>query len=345
MDKIDRLLSTITPVKLFQIDRRSLELYRIYACIWTFRDLLLRLQDFEAFHCVTGLFNNEDFTPHGLWFHRLLFYRGSIYYQCLLFSLHFIITLLFLIGFRIKVTSFLHFLFTISLHERNMYFTDGGDKLFRHLAFWAALLPTQHYLYYYNEKQFDSNLPMTNDNDSDCDIFSDPDYDNENENEAVDNIVDSQSNNKIKKSDSNVLRKRRNSSKRRISSKLKSRLNSKSFTMYDSNNRVVSHYHKTKKQHRVWRYEVCLLVALFFCSTKPEEKKSEISRNFLKFELFVENKVSSLVVNINFFYRFFLLKLELLNVNGNVNMNIKANIIVVTLQLEYYFKHLYSTQQ
>ena len=42
------------------------------------------------------------------------------------------------------MSSFLHYLFTISLQERMYYVLDGGDRLFRHLAFWLIFLPSWH---------------------------------------------------------------------------------------------------------------------------------------------------------------------------------------------------------
>ena len=250
MLKIESFLSVLTPANWFQIDRRSLELFRIYVCIWTFRDLILRLQDFEAFHCVTGLLNDEDFTRHGFWLHRLLFYRGSFYYQSLLFLLHFIVTVLFFVGYRIKLTSVLHFILTISLSERNYYFTDGGDKLFRHLAFWAALLPTQHYLYYYNEKNGDIN---TNDFESNFETQTATDA-------GDDSVVyDSKSKqSKTRKTISNGLKKRRKNGKS------KSQSNSKFSAVYDSNNSVISHHNKATKQNRVWRYDIVCTHSVFF---------------------------------------------------------------------------------
>ena len=63
-DRVKRFLDQITPEIFFGIDRRSLELYRICICLWTFRDLIQRIDDFEAFHCDTGLLNNPKFSRH-----------------------------------------------------------------------------------------------------------------------------------------------------------------------------------------------------------------------------------------------------------------------------------------
>ena len=123
-------------------------MFRIFVCLWTFRDLYHRSIDFEAFHCDTGLLDDESMTYHGFWLHRLLFYRGSVMIQFILFLLHFIITLCVLFCYKLHISTILHFLFTISIHERNPYIIDGGDRLFRHLSFWLILLPTYHYSMY-----------------------------------------------------------------------------------------------------------------------------------------------------------------------------------------------------
>ena len=143
----------------FNLDRRSLEIFRIGICICTFFDLWYRLYDFEAFHCITGLLNDESLTVHGAWIHRILFYRGSVYFQSVVFFCHFITTILLLFCYKLNVTVILHFLFTISLHERNPYINGGGDRFFRNICFWLMLLPTYHYktlIQHYNNVQLKS---------------------------------------------------------------------------------------------------------------------------------------------------------------------------------------------
>merc|ERR1719474_473439 len=83
-------------------------------------------------------------TPHQSLLHQLLFYRGSWRVQCVLFTIHFVVTCNLLIGYKTPMASFLHYLLTISLQERMYYVLDGGDRLFRHLAFWLIFLPSWH---------------------------------------------------------------------------------------------------------------------------------------------------------------------------------------------------------
>ena len=129
---------------LFSIDSRSLTLFRICVCLWTFRDLFLsRLWNFEAWHTDDGVLK-PYMTPHKSFIHQILFYRGSFALQAILFFIHFIITCNLFIGYKTQISSILHFIFTISIHERMYYVLDGGDRLFRHLAFWLIFLPSWH---------------------------------------------------------------------------------------------------------------------------------------------------------------------------------------------------------
>ena len=129
---------------LFSIDSRSLTLFRIGVCLWTFRDLFIsRLSNFEAWHTDDGVLK-PDMTPHKSLIHQILFYRGSRAIQLILFFIHFAVTCNLFIGYKTQFFSFLHYLFTISIHERMYYVLDGGDRLFRHLAFWLIFLPSWH---------------------------------------------------------------------------------------------------------------------------------------------------------------------------------------------------------
>eukprot|EP01083_Nonionella_stella_P081104 223254_1 len=128
---------------LLSIDSRSLTLFRICICLWTFRDLYRRFPYLEAWHTDTGVLE-PHMTPHKLWLHQILFYRGSYKFQLVLFLIHFIITCNLLIGYKTTFASVIHFLFTISIQERMYYVLDGGDRLFRHLCFWLIFLPSWH---------------------------------------------------------------------------------------------------------------------------------------------------------------------------------------------------------
>eukprot|EP01084_Bolivina_argentea_P072878 132290_1 len=128
---------------LFSIDSRSLVLFRICICLWTFRDLYRRLPNLEAWHTDDGVLQ-PHMTPHKSIIHQILFYRGTWNFQLILFIFHFITTCNLFIGYKTTISSFLHFIFTISIHERMYYVLDGGDRLFRHLCFWLIFLPTWH---------------------------------------------------------------------------------------------------------------------------------------------------------------------------------------------------------
>ena len=94
----------------------------------------------EAFHTHTGVLHPSQ-TPHNAIIHQILFFRGGPMFQFMLFIFHLIFTINLLFGYQTSISSILHFIFTISLHERNYYILNGGDRLFRHLSFWLIFLP------------------------------------------------------------------------------------------------------------------------------------------------------------------------------------------------------------
>lgn len=82
-----------------------------------------------------------DDTPHGAPPHKVLFFRGPVWLQGAIFTVHACVALAYTAGWRTRWTSWLLWLATVSLHGRNEFSHDGSDKYFRNLLLWSSFLP------------------------------------------------------------------------------------------------------------------------------------------------------------------------------------------------------------
>src|SRR5687768_9236884 len=92
-------------------------------------DLLIRSSDLRAFY-----------TDEGLWPTRLIYtfgwntgywslhaIQGTFTWELVLFCLHFLSAFGLLLGFKTRWSTLLTWLFTISLHNRNIFILQSGD--------------------------------------------------------------------------------------------------------------------------------------------------------------------------------------------------------------------------
>jgi hypothetical protein len=134
--------------KWYTVDVRSLGLMRIAVGCIVLADLLIRAQDIDAFFTDDGLMprhllKNFGWQP-GYWsFHTL--YGSHLFITCL-FILHGIFALTMLAGYRTRLFTFLVWIFTVSLHNRNLFILQSGDDLLRLTLFWGIFLPWGHAL-------------------------------------------------------------------------------------------------------------------------------------------------------------------------------------------------------
>jgi hypothetical protein len=121
---------------------------RIGIAIVIMADLLIRGGDLTAHYTDEGLWPTSLIHNFGWkigsWsIHEL---SGSYSWALILFIIHFILALFLLFGFKTKITTLLIWLFTISLHNRNLFVQQSGDDLLRLVLFWGLFLPwNSHY--------------------------------------------------------------------------------------------------------------------------------------------------------------------------------------------------------
>ena len=131
----------------YRLDIRALSLMRIAIALIIIIDLLIRFSDLEAHYTNNGLWPlnliyNFGWNP-GFWSLHAL--NGGVNFIIILFVLHFIFALFLLIGYKTRLFSVLVWLFTISLHNRNLFVLQAGDDLLRMILFWGIFLPWGNY--------------------------------------------------------------------------------------------------------------------------------------------------------------------------------------------------------
>lgn len=119
---------------------------RIGVALIVITDLFIRAGDLSAHYSDEGIWQGKYINTFngkpGSWsFHAL---NGSPQWAFLLFALHFLFAVQLLIGYRTQLANFLVWVFTISLHNRNLFVLQGGDDLLRLLLFWGLFLPWNH---------------------------------------------------------------------------------------------------------------------------------------------------------------------------------------------------------
>ena len=132
--------------RVFELDLRSLAVTRVSLGFLSVIDCLFRLQDLEAHYTDFGVMPLNSlyslYTPRGPCLHCFSSSFGWLY---LIFGLHILTAILFMVGWKTKASNFFLWLFTISLHFRNPLIIDGGDVLLRCFLLWMFFLPTAEY--------------------------------------------------------------------------------------------------------------------------------------------------------------------------------------------------------
>ena len=129
--------------QLFEVDLRSLALFRICIACLIIIDLIQRLRDLEPFYSDSGIYTrilqmNNSFNINYVSLHMI---SGSVYVQAFLFLIALFFALLLLVGFNTKLASIISWFLMLSLHIRTPVLSNGGDELLRLLLFWSMFLP------------------------------------------------------------------------------------------------------------------------------------------------------------------------------------------------------------
>ncbi|MBX9850547.1 MAG: HTTM domain-containing protein [Cytophagaceae bacterium] len=128
----------------FEIDLRSLALFRMVIGLIVLSDYLVRFQNFSAFYTNEGVLPSQLLTDR-IWILKLnwslYFLTDSSAFSLLLFFAGIIFALFLLLGFKTRWVTLISWLLLISLHNRNPYILNSGDKLLHLFLFWSVFLP------------------------------------------------------------------------------------------------------------------------------------------------------------------------------------------------------------
>lgn len=131
----------------YKLHLPSLSLMRIALAIVILLDLIFRCSDIEAFYTAQGIWPKTvvyNFAwSRGYWSFHLIF--DTYLWNGILFGFHFLLALSLLLGYRTQLVTALLWLFTVSLHNRNLFILQSGDDLLRLTLLWAIFLPWGQY--------------------------------------------------------------------------------------------------------------------------------------------------------------------------------------------------------
>gem|GEM_PF-529417 len=129
--------------KLLYFDLRSLALTRFLLGLILFYDFLRRIPFVEPFFSDVGIISRSVHLEkfHNIWKLSLLMINGSPTFAYILLGIGMIASLLFAIGARTRVMSFIIWLILISFHERFPLALNAGDILVTIMVFWSFFLP------------------------------------------------------------------------------------------------------------------------------------------------------------------------------------------------------------
>ncbi len=126
----------------FEIDTRSLAVFRIALALLVVVDLLLRARNFELFYTDSGVVPQTlalAAEPAGV--PSIYFLSTDPRVTAGLFILHGLAACCLLVGYRTRLSTVLVAVFVVSLDLRNPLVLSYADTLFMWLLFWAIFLP------------------------------------------------------------------------------------------------------------------------------------------------------------------------------------------------------------
>src|SRR5215217_1329769 len=130
-------------VKLFELDYRSLALYRALLGGVLLYDIAARLSEVPAFYTDGGVLPRAPLVEQfqGRWSWSLHLLSGEASAQYLLFALAAAFAVAFAVGYRTRLATLGSLALLISLHNRNPLVISASDQLMRVLMFWTLFLP------------------------------------------------------------------------------------------------------------------------------------------------------------------------------------------------------------
>ncbi|TXK31570.1 hypothetical protein FVR03_19760 [Pontibacter qinzhouensis] len=129
--------------KVFTVDLRAIAVMRIWLAGIVLTDLAIRATDLEAHYSNMGVLplhvlHQHAWNPYYFSLHAL---SGLWQFQAVLFAIAAVFAVCLLIGYKTRVATIVTWLLLLSLQNRNVLISQGGDDLLRMLLFWGIFLP------------------------------------------------------------------------------------------------------------------------------------------------------------------------------------------------------------
>lgn len=128
--------------KLFTADVRSLAAFRIVLGLVLLSELFERSKQIRAHYTDEGVLPRWANAAYFGWswspLHSL---SGSLAFEQMLFVVHALVYLGFVLGWRTRMMAILSYIFLFSLQHRNPMLLQEGDTLGRHLLLWMCFVP------------------------------------------------------------------------------------------------------------------------------------------------------------------------------------------------------------
>lgn len=139
--------------RVFELDLRSLAISRIALGFCVFLDCLFRATNFRAHYTDFGVLPlsvlEKFYRPLGPCVHC---WNSSDSWTAALFIAHALFGLTLMLGWKTRLSIFVCWLLTISIHYRNPLVIDGGDVLLRCFLVWMFFLPVSKYFSFDSKK-------------------------------------------------------------------------------------------------------------------------------------------------------------------------------------------------
>src|SRR5687768_1798511 len=126
-------------IQTFEVDARSLAIFRISLASLILWDLCVRLQNIEAHYTDLGILPRAVAVSENPWMSlfSIHFLSGSLAWQIFLFILSAGAALALMLGIQSKIASIATWFLLMSLQSRNPGLNYGADYLLRLLSFWS----------------------------------------------------------------------------------------------------------------------------------------------------------------------------------------------------------------
>lgn len=128
---------------MFEVDFRSLALFRFLMGLILVLDLIYRMAWVKAHYTDWGIFPRKFLVGGGLSEFRFSFHliSGRVEFQVILILLAIIFALSFMFGYRTKISGFVSWVLLLSIQNRAQGLNNAGDVIMKMMLFWSLFLP------------------------------------------------------------------------------------------------------------------------------------------------------------------------------------------------------------